>query len=455
MRRFALALAALSSWLLLGVCDAGTRPHYGGTLHVSMRAALSSLDPADESTPDPQALSNVSRLLFDTLVRLDNKGTPQPSLADSWQAEAGNQRWTFHLRSDVRLQNGRPLTDDIVAASIRMANAKWKVSGTGDTVVVECDTPHPDLPSELALSRNAIVVRDGKRLVGTGPFAIADWQPGKKLTLSAREDYWNGRAFLDSVEIDIGRNLREQMIALDLGKAELIEVAPEQAHRATVEGRRIASSAPTQLLALVFREEHPTDDEIKLRQALSLSTDRVSLNNVILQGGGEPAGGLLPNWMSGYSFLFSTTPDVKRARDLRNEVRQATTWTVGYDRNDPMARLLAERIALNAHDAGLSLQPTVAANADMQLTWIPMASVNAGIALKGLARPLGVTLPPSQAKDVDELYRLESTLLASQGVIPLLHVRVNYGLAPTLKNWHQEPDGSWDLSDVWLGAAKP
>lgn len=420
-----------------------------------MRAALSSLDPADTSSSDVNALSHISRLLFDTLVTLDEKDTPQPSLADSWQSEAGNQRWTFHLRSDVKLQTGRPLTADLVAASLRMANPMWKVSGAGEAVVVECETPHAKLPAELALSRNAIALRDENRLVGTGPFAIADWRAGKKLVLSAREDYWNGRAFLDSVEIEMGRNLREQMIALDLGKAELIDVAPEQAHRAAVEGRRIASSAPTRLLALVFRRGHPSEDESKLRQALSLSIDRTSLNNVILQAGGEPAGALLPNWMSGYSFLFSTGPDVKRARDLRNEVRQAPQWSLSYDRNDPISRLLAERIALNAQDAGLSLQPASAANADVQLAWIPMTSVNGGIALNDMAHDLGVSLPPIQTKDVDELYRLENNLLGSQRVIPLLHVRLNYGLAPTVKNWHQQPDGGWDLEDVWLGTAKP
>jgi peptide/nickel transport system substrate-binding protein len=455
MRRFALALAALSSWLLIGVCEAGTRPHYGGTLHVSMRAALMSLDPADQSSADPQALGNVSRLLFDTLVTLDDKGEPKPSLADSWLVEAANQRWTLHLRSNARLQDGRPLTADIAAASLRMTNPNWKVSGMGDLVVLECDSPHADMPAELAQSRNAIVLRDGTRLVGTGPFAIADWQPGKKLTLSAREDYWNGRVFLDVIDIEMGRNLREQMIALDLGKSELVDVAPEQAHRAAVDGRRIASSAPTQLLTLMFRQEHSSEDEIKLRQALSLSIDRVSLNNVILQGSGEPTGGLLPNWMSGYAFLFSTTPDVKRARDLRNEVRQTTSWTLGYDRNDPISRLLAERIALNAHDAGLNLQPTSAGTGDVQLSWVPITSLNAGVALNNLARALGVNLPPSQAKDVDELYRIESTLLAPRRVIPLLHVRVNYGLAPVVKNWRQRADGDWNLDDVWLGAARP
>ena len=146
---------------------------------------------------------------------------------------------------------------------------------------------------------------------------------------------------------------------------------------------------------------------------------------------------------------------MKRARDLRNEVRQVPVWTLAYDRNDPMSRLLAERIELNAHDASLSLPPTSAPNGDVQLTWISLTSLNANIALSELAREFGVSLPLGQAKEVDELYRSESTLLGSQRAIPLLHVRLNYGLAPTLKNWHQQPDGSWNLNDVWLGPAKP
>ena len=60
-----------------------------------------------------------------------------------------------------------------------------------------------------------------------------------------------------------------------------------------------------------------------------------------------------------------------------------------------------------------------------------------------------------KGESVDELYKMESSLLASQRVIPLLHLRVNHGLAATVKNWTKNPDGSWRLEDVWLGTAKP
>ena len=47
---------------------AETRPQYGGTLHVAMRAAPASLDPTDRSQADSFARRGLTRLMFDTLV---------------------------------------------------------------------------------------------------------------------------------------------------------------------------------------------------------------------------------------------------------------------------------------------------------------------------------------------------------------------------------------------------
>ena len=41
---------------------------------------------------------------------------------------------------------------------------------------------------------------------------------------------------------------------------------------------------------------------------------------------------------------------------MRSEIPHTTSWTLGYDPADPMARVIAERIVLNARDAGLGMQ---------------------------------------------------------------------------------------------------
>lgn len=454
---------------------AGTRPQYGGTVRVAMRAAPMSLDPAELGSggvvpADSFARRSLTMLMFDTLVMMDEHGRVQRWLAESWQASQGNQRWQLRIRRDVKFHDGTPLSAEVAAASLRAANPTWNVRAEGDSVVIEPGGPDPELLAELALPRNAIVKRNPDSTPsGTGPFHVVDWQPGKKLTLAPDEDCWRGRPLLDSIEIEMGKSFREQMTALELGKADLVEVTPEQTHqfsqyelsqhqfsqnRDSQAGRRLASSAPVEFLALLFARDVTSPDEKRLREALALSVERGSIKSVLLQGAGQPAASILPNWMSGYGFVFSVGADLARARQAREQVPTVPTWTIGYDSADPVDRLLAERIALNAKDAGLSLQPTVAATADLRLVRIPLASTDPWIALASVATLAG-TSAGKAGGSVEELYASELAVLATQRVIPLFHLPVSYAALGTLRNWALRPDGSWTLADAWLGTGKP
>ena len=455
MRLTGFPLLVASSLLCALSARAGTRPHYGGTLHVEMRAAPTSLDPGDSNPADGVELRNLFGLMFDTPVSLDEQGRPEPGLASSWQAEPGNQRWRFFLRHGVTFQDETLVTPDAVAASLRKTNPTWKVFSEGEAVVIGRDSPAPNLPAQLTLPRNSIVKRDGGKISGSGPFVVSRWDPGKRLLLAARDDYWGGRPFLDAIDMEMGKNLREQMIAFDLRKTQVIGVAPEQALRAAADGRHVESSSPIELVALVYRRESQSPQDERQRQALALSIDRELLNTVVLQGGGEPAGGLLPNWMSGYGFLFPASVNLELARQVRSEIPHTASWTLGYDAADPAARVIAERIVLNARDAGLGMQTTSANSADVRIVRAPLMSLDPQIALGELAATLGLPPPKFASNSVDDLYSAESKLLQTQRVIPLLHLRTAYGVSNTVKNWKTGRDGSWRLADVWLTAEKP
>lgn len=455
MKRSASALFAAASLLIAAGSTAATRPRYGGILRITVQAAPSSLDPADSSQPDSFTRRNLSRLIFDSLVDQDDRGRLQPAIATSWEPEPGNQRWHFYLRSGISFHNGTAVNTDTVAASLRTANPNWKVFATRDSVVVECDSPDPWLPAELTLPRNGIAKREGGKLLGSGAFAISHWDPGKKLELSARDDYWRGRAFVDSIEIEMGRNFREQMIELDLGKADVIEIAPEQAHRAAMEGRTTQSSTPFELMALIFSRDPQTPDEERQRQVLGLSIDRAALNNVLLQGAAEPTGALLPGWMTGYAFLLRSEADLSRARQLRSEIRYAPSWNLGYDASDQLARVIAERITLNARDAGLSVQLTNSGAADFRLVRIPLASLDGALALTKLADALRLPQPKIASDASSDLYLAETSLIESKRFIPLLHLKITTATASTVKNWTTGRDGSWHTQDAWLATEKP
>ena len=452
MRRFGWRWLAIS--LLLATAGAETRPQYGGTLQISTRTVLTSLDPADRSQPDSFVRRNILLLMFETLVRTDESGRLHPGLAAAWrtlpESPAGKKAWELQLRRDVHFHDGAPLSAEIAAAALRTANPSWNVSVAGDSIRIESDA---EMPAELAVARNAIVKRNPDSTIsGTGPFYANDWQPGKRLSLAAEEGYRQGRAFVDAVEIEMGKNFRDQWLALQVGKADLVEVAPE-AGRGSAEG--IASSAPMELVALVFSRAEENPDEKLSREALAASIERTSMRNVLLQGAGEAVGSVLPNWMTGYGFVFGWEADLTRARHLREQAKKVPAWSIGYDASDPPARTLAERVALNAKDAGLVLRPTTVATTDLRLVRIPLASPDPWVSLATIGEVCGLPRPTLNGRSVEDLFLAEREMLATGQIIPLFHLPVSYAGAPHLKHWSPRPDGVWDVSDAWLGSEKP
>jgi peptide/nickel transport system substrate-binding protein len=460
MKLFALRWFVVSS-IVLGAmaANAAVRPEYGGMLRITMRAAPTSLDPADSAQADSFGRRSLTMLIFDTLLTTDTSGRIQPWLAVSWQASADNRRWQLKIRRGVKFHDGTPLTAEIAAVSLRTANPSWNVSAEADTVVIESDKSDPELPAELAIARNAIGKRNSEKTPnGTGPFHVVDWAPGKKLTLAAEENCWRGRPFLDAIEIEMGQSFRDQMTALELGKADLVEVAVEQtrqfsqnriSERGTKEQFSLTSSSPMELVALLFSRDAASPEEKLLRETLALSIERGSIRNVLLQGAGQPTASILPNWMTGYGFVFAIEADLTQARHAREQAHTPPVWTVGYDGNDPMARLLAERVALNARDAGLLLQPTFAASTDLRLVRIPIASRDPWIALADVAALFGVPAG-EEGGSVEDLYAREAGMLATRRVIPMFHLPVSYAASARLKGWTVRPDGRWTLAGAWL-----
>jgi len=460
---FALALAAS--------LVATTRPRYGGTLRIEMRARLEALDPR-ELKVEPvvgdateAAAERLVSLAYERLVRLDSNGQPQPQLALSWQSDVAKKRWEFRLHPGVKFHDGTPLTPaTVVAALQRQWGNDLLMNVSGDALVIESKQPQPDLLERLATGRSYIftILRDGG-IAGTGPFRVAEWQPRQRAVFAANDDHWGGRPFLDTIEVQMGVNLTQQLVDFELGKADLIELAPDQLRRATQDGARIWASAPVELLAVVFSAEGPTAQDARLRQALALAVDRAAIQNVLLQKQGEVAGGLLPQWLSGYAFLFPAAADVDRARKLIAEISPAPAPLVlEYDAADPLARAVAERVALDTSQVGLKLQAVAAGPASqaagkLRLMRVRLAGLNPRVALSALASTLslGDGNQAEAAVTPEQQYAVEKTMVDSNRVIPLVHIPEIYGLSPLLRNWMPTRLGAWRLEDAWLSLPEP
>ena len=445
-----LALSSIATLLLVAQVAAATRPRYGGTLRVEQRAQLRSLAPL------PDIAGQITPLLFDTLVTADASGHLQPSLAVTWNQE-NDRRCRFTLRREVKFSDGSRLTAAVAAASLRNANPDWTVREQGDEVIAEADQPSPNFCAEAALTRNAIVLRVGDALLGTGAFTVAEWQAGVRATLQARDDGWHPRPFVDRIEVQFNRGLREQAVDLELGRADLVEVAPEDGRQS---GRRISRSDPVVLLALRFSHTNPAVRDPHIREAVSLAIDRESIANILLQRRGEAAGGLLPNWMTGYSFLFETRPQVARARQLRAAAGGSAPMTLMYHAADPLARLVAERVALNAGDAGLTVRTAPdtqdIAVPDIELVAVRLPSSDPLSSLAALSRTGVLALPyVAPATDAPEdIYRATLAALKDTWAAPIAYAPLAFGLGPRLANWTMSHTGDWHLDDVSVSPAE-
>ena len=165
----------------------------------------------------------------------------------------------------------------------------------------------------------------------------------------------------------------------------------------------------------------PRIEDARIREALALAVDRAAIHNVLLQRQGEVSGALLPQWLSGYAFLFPGAADLARARSLLSAVPAAARRvTLGVE--DAAWQPVAERISLNARDAGLTVALAAGrAAADARLVEARFASPDPARALADLAAALALP-EPARAGSPEALYAAESALLEGFRVIPLFHL---------------------------------
>lgn len=279
-------------------------------------------------------------------------------------------------------------------------------------------------------------------------FSITRWDAGHRALYQANENAPGGRPFLDSIDVQMGRSVREQAIDLELGKTDLVEVEL----RRPAPGRRLWSSSPVRVMVLVFGARI---DDPRLREALALCVDRAAIHSVLLQRQGEISGALLPQWLSGFAFLFPTATDVARARALVSGLpASARPLTIGVE--DSIWQPVASRIALNARDAGLMLSPAaVNATADVRLVEVRIASAEPARALAAAAAALGLP-EPARADSPEAVYAAERALLDGYRAIPLFHLPDVYGVGPRVRGGPGiTPLGEWRFETLWLEGVRP
>jgi ABC-type transport system substrate-binding protein len=114
----------------------------------------------------------------------------------------------------------------------------------------------------------------GPSIVGTGPFEPSGETPkGDVQRFVANETCWQGRPFVDEIEIHFHRSVRDQWLDLSVGRADLVEVPAEELRQAQQQHLTVIASPPVTLLALAVSDSGALGNP-NLRAAIALAVDR-------------------------------------------------------------------------------------------------------------------------------------------------------------------------------------
>ena len=250
-RKWAIAVAATLTGSLLatsGLSASGrpsaATPKSGGILEYAIDATVS-------GWCFQQALSGgplgVTRMVYESLVDLDQKGNFIPQLAESWTPDAANKVWTFKIRSGITFSNGEAFNAAVAKTNIdysRGTNLNYLSTGVGVNSNIIKTEALDDTTLRITLDRGdadfiALMYRAGRYVmrapaqmasaatcatngIGTGPFKIASYDPSA-ISLVRNDKYWRKDAngvqlpYLDGINITVVKEASQRAAAVRKG----------------------------------------------------------------------------------------------------------------------------------------------------------------------------------------------------------------------------------------------
>ncbi|MFV8167320.1 ABC transporter substrate-binding protein [Mycobacterium sp. 134] len=340
MRRVLAAPAvALAACTLTAGCTVANTAHGGydpDTLRIVISQEPPTLEPCESSLTSTGIVvrSNITEPLIE---RDPDTGDLQPLLSTAWRQTAPDQ-WAFDIRKGVTFSDGAPFTAKDAAFSIdRAVNSDLQCNVDGyvfgddkldvsapdeNTVVIGTPKPDPILPLRISfveiVPSGTSTTEKVREPIGTGPYAISDWEYGQKLLLKRNDRYWGAKPAFARAEYQWRSegSVRAAMITND--EADIAtSLGPEDG--ADDRGVPFQNNETTALR--MQAGEAPLND-IRVRQAINYSVNRTGIVKALFRGLGEPASQLIPSGVVGYNDQLPLWPhDLDKAKALIAEAK--------------------------------------------------------------------------------------------------------------------------------------
>lgn len=458
-----LCLLAVLCCTALSACGASST-NRSGVLRISVLGRLTSLDPA--TAGDPSSLF-AATLLNSGLVKFGPDLHIIPELAVSIPTiSADGRSYTFTVRDGARFADGSMCTAADVATSLARAlsprlhsaparrylgnivGARAVESGRRTrlagvrvidplTVRIRLTRPDADFLNKLALPVASVVEQHGNTLEGTGPWAIAGWEPKGILSLVPRLHFYGGHLQLRGLKLIPVSNRAQAVAMYRKGTLDVAPVPVDQWHTLSSRSDLQQSSGLGAYYAL---PESPT-----VGIALATALNRDSL--VAAAGLGLTAlQAIVPSAVPDYqASLPALDPQQAPAAPMSIDLQVR-------NRDDTGARALAKALRNQwpASSTGSLVQIVHAAfPIPDPAMWLRAASTNIHSAwFRAIVLRAG-ELTNDPVTRMNAYGRVENWAIAQGFVIPLAQESLGYLIRPSLEGLLVTPFGIMPDNNSW------
>jgi peptide/nickel transport system substrate-binding protein len=316
-----LALAAIAILLLARqplLRGLGAEPGQGGTYIEGLVGTIGRLNPLlDDANPADQ---DIDRLIFSGLLRYDERGNPQPDLAEAWGVSITGETYNITLRPNLTWHDGAALTtQDVaftidlmrntelpIAADLRALWAKVEVIVLDERnmqfILPSAFAPFTDYLSFGVLPQHILGNLSPTELlnapynlqpVGSGPFRFEELlsEDGQiaGVSLRAWDGYYARRPFLDQVIFNLYDSSEDAYAAYQRGDVMGVSYLSPQVLNEALNDPNISiySSRLPRLTLLLFNlgsNEVPFFEEQAVRKAIFAGINRQWIVDQFLGG---------------------------------------------------------------------------------------------------------------------------------------------------------------------------
>lgn len=340
---------------LLVIFNAGCRKRNTSSFVIALGDNIRTIDPIGSPSVDA-ASERVRVLMFNSLVKKNEKFDYVGELASNIQQSPDGTVFTFTLRDGVKFHDGRALTSadvkytlDLVFASAFAKSASFYETSTEKdasgaavkrsyvksvetpdqkTVVVTLIKPWTGLLSNLVPV--SIIPKDSygaqkDRPLGSGPFKFVSYDSSQQvLDLQANAEYWEGAPHIPVLRVRVISDTNALQAELRSGRVDIAPLPTSLSPDAVKllgddPGLQVLQFPGSNVNLLTINCSQPPLNDVRVRQAIASAVDREGLIRDLLLGQGKIAHSIIPEESWAYTPGTTYTFDPATAKRLLDE----------------------------------------------------------------------------------------------------------------------------------------